>query len=352
MANNRKVMIMSIERDDTYGYRDIYVSFAQSDGEWTEPKNIGNSVNTASEEAAPFLEEDMETLYFSSSGFAGYGGSDIYVTKRLDDSWTNWTEPENMGSGVNSENDDNYFNIPKIGKYGYLSKEVEEDNADIFRFEKDQLYAEPIPPKVIVKGKVLDSKTGQPLAAVVIIEKLPDGTEVARVNTDPKTGEYQFELDYGSRYGYRAEVDGFIPVNQNLDLNEAGKEKTISADLMMTPIEVEAIVVLNNIFFDFDKSELKTSSTPELDRVAGYFKDGQLKAIKVAGHTCDIGTDNYNQGLSKRRAQAVGRYLASRGVEAGKVDVKWYGEAQPAVPNTSEENRIKNRRVEFQILEK
>lgn len=354
MANDLKTLVMSIERDDTHGYRDIYVSFDQGDGKWSEPMNLGNTINTAADEAAPFLAEDSETLYFSTSGYAGYGGNDIYVSKRLDDSWTNWTEPENMGSGVNSENNDNYFNIPKVGDYGYLSKEVEEDNADIFRFQKDELYAQPAPtapPKVIVKGVVRDSKTGLPLAAVVIVERLPDGTEVARVNSDPKTGAYQFELEYGSRYGYRAEVEGFIPVNQNLDLNALGEDKTISADLMMTPIEVAAVIVLNNIFFDFDRSELKTSSTPELDRVVGYFKEGQLKSIKVSGHTCDIGTEQYNMGLSQRRAQAVGRYLVSKGVQSGKVEVKWYGESQPSVPNTSTENQVKNRRVEFEILE-
>jgi len=349
LSNDKKAMLMSVERDDTYGYRDLYVSFEQNEGKWSEPLNLGSTINTANEESSPFLDDDGVTLYFSSNGFSGYGGTDIYVAKRLDDTWINWTQPENMGSGVNSEEDDIYFTLPQSGDYGYLTKGDREKDVDIFQFQKDELY---MPPKVIVKGKVLDSETNLPLAAEVIVEKLPDGEEVLRTSSNPKTGEFQFELDYGSRYGYRAEVDGYIAVNENIDLNEPGEAKEIESNLVMKPVKVEIVVVLNNIFFDFDKSRLKTSSIPELDRVVGYFNDKVITEIEVAGHTCDIGTTAYNQGLSERRAKAVASYITSQGVSQDKVKVVWFGEANPTVPNSSPENRRKNRRVEFKILEK
>jgi len=172
----------------------IGISFKEDDNVWSEPMNIGNTVNTAAEESAPFLDDDMETLYFSSDGYSGYGGSDIYVTKRLDDTWKNWSEPENMGSGINSETDDIYFNLPEVGDYGYFTKGIKEEDTDIYRFAIDDLYKRPEPEAPVlatVKGKVLDTKSGNPVEADVVAERLPDGKEVERTTSDPNTGDYQ-----------------------------------------------------------------------------------------------------------------------------------------------------------------
>jgi len=349
MAPNLKVMLMSIERDDTYGWRDIYVSFKRGDGDWTEPKNIGPVVNTASDETSPFMAEDNETLYFSTSGFSGYGRSDIYVTKRLDKTWTNWSVPENMGSGVNSEADDIYFNIPQTGDYAYFTQGNIDENSDIYRFNINDLY---LPTKVIVKGKVMDSDTKQPLAAVVVIERLPDGKEIARIKTNPETGAYEYELEYGAKYGFNAEVDGFMAVSESVDLNEQTTVREINTDLLLTPIKVEAIIVLNNIFFDFDKAILKTSSISELRRLIGYFTGKAIKVMEISGHTDSVGPEKYNLGLSKRRAKAVSNYLINNGISSESVQVKWFGESKPVVSNDTEENRSKNRRVEFKVVEK
>jgi len=356
MAKNKEVLLMAIERDDTYGYRDIYVSFKEDDNVWSEPMNIGNTVNTAAEESAPFLDDDMETLYFSSDGYSGYGGSDIYVTKRLDDTWKNWSEPENMGSGINSETDDIYFNLPEVGDYGYFTKGIKEEDTDIYRFAIDDLYKRPEPEAPVlatVKGKVLDTKSGNPVEADVVAERLPDGKEVERTTSDPNTGDYQLKLPYGARYGFRAEADGFISESENIDLNETSGDTTvITTNLMLTPAEPEVKVVMNNIFFDFDKSDIKTSSIPELKRVIQYFKDDVVEVIEVAGHTDSIGSQEYNVGLSERRAKSVQNYLVTKGgIDKSKIKVKWFGETQPWVPNSSISNRRKNRRVEFKVIE-
>jgi hypothetical protein len=133
LTNNRQTLIMSVEREDSEGDRDLYVSFLKSDSTWTEPANLGNVVNSAGEESSPFLASDDKTLYFSSKGFSGYGGSDIYVSRRLDDTWTNWSEPENLGPEINSPLEDLFFNIPASSEYAYYSKGITETNTDIFR---------------------------------------------------------------------------------------------------------------------------------------------------------------------------------------------------------------------------
>ncbi len=161
MANTRTALLMSVEREDSRGDRDLYVSFQKNDSLWSSPLNLGEMVNSAGEESAPFLASDNKTLYFSSNGFSGFGGSDVYMTKRLDDTWTNWSEPENLGPDINTKLDDLFFNIPSTSEYAYYSREVAQDNADIYRVKMPVFLApEPI---VIVKGKLIDAKTGSQL---------------------------------------------------------------------------------------------------------------------------------------------------------------------------------------------
>jgi OOP family OmpA-OmpF porin len=134
MANNRKVMLMSIEGELSFGSRDIYVSFLISDRKWSKPLNLGSQINTVMEEASPFLAADDKTLYFSTDGYTGYGKHDIFISRRLDDTWTNWSEPENLGSQINSPEEDAFFNIPPTGEYGYFNRNLAYNNSYFFLF--------------------------------------------------------------------------------------------------------------------------------------------------------------------------------------------------------------------------
>ena len=349
MANNKKTLLMSIEREDSYGDRDLYASFVKPDGSWTEPVNLGNTVNTASEESAPFLAADDETLYFSSDGFAGFGGTDIYVTRRLDDSWKNWSEPENLGPDINSESDDEFFNIPASGEYAYYSRGVGTDNMDIFKLELPVFYKPA--PVVLVQGKVYNSKTNEALGDVKILyERLPDGTEIGLATSDPSTGAYKIVLPSGAKYGYLAEAEGYVSVNANIDLNNLEEYKEINQDLYLVPIETGATIVLNNIFFDFDRSALKDDSEPELKRVVEFMTNNPDVEIEIAGHTDSVGATSYNQRLSDRRAKAVFDYLIANGVASDRVVSRGFGESKPIADNESSEGRAQNRRVEFKIL--
>jgi hypothetical protein len=133
------VIIKAIQRGETFGERDLYVSFW--DGvKATEPVNMGGAINTGLEESSPFLAADNKTLYFASKGHAGYGGYDIFVTTRLDDSWTNWSEPQNLGTAVNGAMDDEFFSITTCGKYAVFSKQVSVHNVDLFKITTDDLF--------------------------------------------------------------------------------------------------------------------------------------------------------------------------------------------------------------------
>ena len=150
LAQNRKVLLLSVMREDTQGGRDLYVSFLEEDSTWSEPLNLSNKVNTAGEESSPFLASDDKSLYFSSDGYSGFGATDIYLTKRLDDTWTNWSEPENLGPTINSQYEDLFFNIPGNSDFAYYSQGVSEDDMDIFRVALPVLKRPD--PVILVKG--------------------------------------------------------------------------------------------------------------------------------------------------------------------------------------------------------
>jgi OOP family OmpA-OmpF porin len=354
LTNNRKTLIISTEREDSQGDRDLYVSFMQDDSVWTQPLSLGDVVNTPSEESAPFLASDDKTLYFSSKGFSGYGGSDIYVSRRLDDSWTSWSEPENLGPEINSPLEDLFFNIPATSEYAYYSRGVTETNLDIFRV-KLPIVRSP-DPWVTVKGKIIDATTGKPMNAKVVYERLPDGKDLGIAQTNPATGEYEIRLPAGHLYGVRAESKDNVSESQNLDLRNITSDKTIEhEDFNLQPIQVVKVeenvtIVLNNLFFDFDKAVLKPESFPELDRVITLMNEKSAMQIEIAGHTDATGPERYNLGLSERRARSVVKYLTEKGIAQDRVSVQYFGESKPVNTNASPEGRRKNRRVEFKIL--
>lgn len=354
LANSRKTLIMSIEREDSYGARDIYVSFMQDDSVWTAPLNLGDVINTAGEESAPFLASDDKTLYFSSNGFSGYGGNDIYITHRLDDTWTNWSEPENMGSEINSSLEDLYFNIPAASEYAYYSRGVSQNNTDIFRVKLPIFKTPEI--LVTIKGKVIDAGTGSPLAAKIVYERLSDGKELGTVYSSQENGNYEFKLSAGEIYGVRVEMEGKIAENQNIDLRNYNEAKAVSQkDIMLESIKVASLeekitIVLNNIFFDFDKFVLKSESLPELNRLVELLKEKDNMEIEISGYTDAVGPEEYNLRLSEQRARTVTKYLEENGIGEERIKITYFGEGNPVGSNETADGRKMNRRVEFKIL--
>jgi outer membrane protein OmpA-like peptidoglycan-associated protein len=354
MANTRQTLILSVERDDSRGARDLYASFMKPDSTWTEPLNLGEAINTASEESAPFLASDNETLYFASNGFSGFGGADIYVSKRLDDTWQNWSDPQNLGPDVNSKLDDLFFNIPANSDYAYYSRGITQENADIFRV-KLPIYrsANPI---VLVKGKLIDAKTGLPLGAKIVYETLPDGKTMGSVQSDPKTGEYELKLPAGKLYSVRAEADGHISESHKIDLRNVKDDGNVNTEnFTLKPIEVVKIdslvtINLNTILFAFNKATLLPESFLELNRIADLMKKSELMKVEIAGHTDSSGDETYNTWLSQWRAQAVSKYLMDKGIGVTRVNVIGFGESKPIDTNETKEGRSKNRRVEFKII--
>ncbi len=339
---------------DTWGNTDIFVSVKQSDGSWGDPINLGSTINTPYSERKPFLHPDGKTLYFSSDGHAGLGMMDIYKSTRLDDSWTNWSEPVNLGKEVNNGADNFGFKVETSGMYAYVSLDNRTDGlgqGDIYRMtmpaaSKPAAIAE-------ISGTVTD-ENGSPLQVSIKWDDLESGKNVGELSSDPKTGNYVITLPLDKNYGYFAEKDGYYSASSNVDLR--GKTESVSHTENIKLISIAAMkekdisVRLNNIFFDFDQATLKPESYPELGRLATILKKNPDAKAEIGGHTDNKGSHQYNLNLSKKRTQAVVDYLVAQGCNSSNLTAKGYAETEPVASNDTDDGRAQNRRVEFRFL--
>jgi len=341
-------LIMAIQREDTEGEKDLYVSHKRDNGSFTEPENI-RGINTWGNEMSPFVAADGETMYFATDGRKGYGGTDIWMTRRLDDTWLNWSEPENLGPIINTEGWDAYYTVPARGDYAYLSAtNPQNGSADIYRVK----LTEGVKPKpvVLVRGRVLDATTKKPVAALVNYESLSKRTKVGEARSAPKDGAYAIALPAGDLYGFRASADGYYPVSDQLSTKGLGEYAEIERDLYLVPLRKNETIRLNNLFFDTGESELRPESLPELDRLVLFLQQRPQIVIELSGHTDNVGSSASNKALSQERVNAVKTYLVSKGVDTSRLKAVGYGENEPIAPNTTEEGRQQNRRVEFKIV--
>ena len=343
-----KFLLMSINRDDSYGKNDIYVIFKRNDGTWDEPVNLGSTINTIEEEGSVFIAADGQTIYFSSAGHVGFGGKDMFVSHRLDDTWKNWSNPKNLGDKINSFGDDNFYVIPAKGDFiYYASTRSGFGSSDIFRTCLPyELRPKPV---TLVSGKVIDQKEQKPVIATVYYEDLESGNTLGSVKTDPKTGEYQIILVAGKIYGLYAITDDFLPQSENMDLKNSVEYKKTIQNLKLAPLEPGQSITMNNLFFDTKQWTLKPESYLELNRIVVFLQQNPTVKIEISGHTDDVGSDDNNQILSAKRAYEVYMYFVSKSIAAERLIYVGYGETRPKYPNTSDDNRAKNRRVELMI---
>ncbi|WP_313804308.1 OmpA family protein [Flavobacterium sp.] len=342
LSADNKYLLMTVERPEGFGFKDVYVSTAKEDGTWSKPKNLGSTVNTFEEEANPFLAADGKTLYFASRGHQGYGAYDLFVSKRLDDSWTNWSQPENLGNVINSPGYELSIFLSAKGDKAYIGKD-----RDIYEIEST-VKQDPV---ALVKGKVYDSKTKKVMSAPIVYNNLKTNRELGTAISDPSTGSYSIVLPYGEAYSFMAEKQGYYAVTQNVDLSKLKEYKEIEVDLYLNPIEKGETIRLNNIFFASGKYQLLSESFAELDKLLAILKSNAAMKIEISGHTDAVGGDADNMTLSNNRANAVMNYLVGKGIAKDRLSAKGYGETKFIATNDTEDGKQQNRRVEFVILE-
>ena len=351
IAADGSFMVLSVETPTTRGGNDLYLSTRLADGSWSEPVNMGDSVNTLGMEVAPFIAADGSSIYFASDGHRGFGGRDIFVTRRLDSTLTRWSRPKNLGRGINTADHESFFNVSPKGDSAYFSSTSGSlGKSDIFSIAMPK-GAKP-EALIAVRGTVIDATTRMPVEADIIYEDLETGTVAGTARSAPSDGSYRVTLKGGVYYGVRAQTAGYYPLSSELDARGLEDYKEIDRDLELSPIVVNVAIRLNNVFFDSGKWDLRPESYPELDRLTDFMRTNANMEIHIAGHTDDIGKDADNLTLSRKRAEAVRTYVVTRGIGEGRMTFEGYGETKPLSANTTDEGRQRNRRVEFTIVKK
>lgn len=342
MSFDGKILILSATRFDSRGM-DLYVCFREGPNRWSEPQHLGNILNSEKRETTPYLSEDNSTLFFSSNRYGTSGGNDIFMSKRLDDTWKNWTEPVRLDEPINSKADESqpYFNMT-TGRLYFTSKR--DGNSDIYRVQ----FAPPQPTELVVNGRILNRKTHELITNAQVFYTATDG--------GPKN--------------ILAAADGYftlkVPRGVPFELIPAkvtftGKPETVFfrwdyyyfreqyVDLYLDPLELNATIDLQPIFFQQSKPIILEESFPELERLASTMLELPKLCIRVEGHTDNLGKAEDLIRLSEERAKAIKDFLIQKGVSANRVDTIGYGAKFPKSDNTSDELRAQNRRVEVRI---
>jgi outer membrane protein OmpA-like peptidoglycan-associated protein/tetratricopeptide (TPR) repeat protein len=378
-ADGRKLYFSS-NRPGGYGELDIWMSAKDGKGEWGKPINLGPNVNTPGNEDSPFIHHDGVTLYFGSDAHPGLGNTDIF---RSDFREGKWQKPVNMGYPVNSADYDNYFVISKNKKDGYFAS-VREDGlgeTDIYFIhfldpkpkeivvvapvvieqpvvEKEKDFVDPIVQLqkdlkigTILKGKVIDANTAEPLAARMILTDNEKNVVLAVINSDPKTGDFEMFIPHGGNYGVSTEKEGYLFNSINFNLPAFSEMQEIDTHIIMEKAEVGSKVVLKNIFFDTGKADLKQESVAELETMRKLLEKNTGLKVQINGHTDNVGEATYNKGLSLKRARSVVDYLIRNGIDVNRLAAIGYGEERPLVSNDDETGgREINRRTEIEII--
>lgn len=373
-----KTIYFCSDRPGGFGEHDVYRSVMDSKGKWGKPENLGSVVNTPYDEKSVFAHPDGKTLYFCSDGHAGYGGFDIFVTTYVNGAWT---EPVNLGYPVNTSGDDAYFVITADKRTGYYSSKQEggQGGYDIYKIaflgpEKEFAYrsendlidgvesfvdvdikSEQIPLEearlTLLRGVVIDADTKEPIAGAHIdLYDIVENLQLLSFESDEE-GRFLLSLPSGRNYGENINAPEYLFHSENFNIPDTATYQVIEQVIKLDKIAVGKSIVLNNIFFDFDKSTLKPESITELDKVHELMVANPEMKVEISGHTDNVGAAEYNKRLSMQRAQVVVNYLLKKGIKKNRMKAMGYGFDRPIDTNDTDEGRAHNRRTEFTIID-
>lgn len=349
-ADGRTLYFVS-DRHGGVGGRDIWMSELNDKGEWSRAVNVGRPINTPYDEISPFIHPSNRVLFFASNGHVGLGGLDIFYSERGD---STWQDPINMGKPINNFEDQFSFFVTADGTKGYYSHEDLHDKNGVAR---GRIYEMDIPVEKrvkyrsnYVKGLVLDKDTHDPLQASIELINLDKNKRESIVTSDSLTGSYLITLAQGAPYALYVTKEGYLFRSLHFNYSEVKDFEPIVMDIELERVKTGSETVLNNIFFDTDKYDLRDESTTELEKLIAFLNDNPKVSIEIDGHTDNVGADSYNLDLSQKRAMAVFNFLTTHGINPARLKAQGFGSTRPVADNDTEAGRQQNRRIAFKIL--
>lgn len=377
--DSKTLFFVSTDRKDGLGGHDIYYSPINEKGKFEKAVNLGPPINTVYDEDGVYMMPDGKTMYYSSKGAGSIGGYDIFKTTFENGKWT---QPVNMGVPINTPDDDVFFVLAANGRHAFYASASMKGygGQDIYRLTilgpekqpllntEDQLLAmaaNPIsnlkteaaveskgPKMALLKGVITDAKTNEVLEASIDLIDNDKNALLATFKSNSTTGKYLVTLPAGRNYGIAVRKDGYLFHSENFIIDMNADYVEYNKDVALKKVEVGSVIVLRNIFFDFDKATIRPESANELDRLIKLLTENPTIKIELGSHTDSKGSDEYNMKLSDNRSKSVVDYLIQKGIPADRLTAKGYGETKPIDTNDTDEGRQNNRRTEFKILSK
>jgi outer membrane protein OmpA-like peptidoglycan-associated protein len=361
------ILYFTSNRPSGRGGKDIWYSIINKNGKYSAPKNAGGKINTDRDEATPNYDPSTGTLYFSSTGHAGFGGYDIFSSTG---GTSRWEDPINVGYPVNSQTDDMYYRFLPNSRKGYfvsnrpgvIALKSETCCDDIFTFEPYNVL------NIGVNGFVLDEASpstplnGAKVSLFLSGYKGLDQDILVSEFTLADSKPYFFTLNADANYKLVGSMDGYLKGSTTVSTMGITQSDTLTADILLKRLIKDKNYSLRNIYYDYDKSDIREESKPNLDSLYQILVENPGITIELSSHTDSRGSETYNQTLSQKRAESCVNYLISKGIAKDRMVAKGYGESKPlenctGLDGCSNESNSddcpchqKNRRTEFKIL--
>jgi outer membrane protein OmpA-like peptidoglycan-associated protein len=346
LSPDNRVLFFSSNRPGGYGGKDLYISYRTAEGKWLPARNMGPEINTKGDELAPFIHPDNQTLYYTSDGLTGYGGSDIYVLRKKGDG--DWGIPENIGYPINTIENEGSLAVSADGLTAYYASDRADSRGDL------DLYQFEMRPDIrpfrtlYVKGFVTDKQSGKGLPSSVELFDNENNKALMKVQTDEK-GEYFITLPTGRDYTFTVNRKGYLFYSEQYALSKKEADSTYQKNIALQAVALHANFVFNNILFKNNSYELPSAALIELNKLLQVLNENPSIKLEISGHTDNVGNQEDNLLLSTNRAKAIVGYLNSNGVDTKRLSYKGYGASKPIADNSKEEGRSINRRTEFTI---
>ncbi len=369
LSADGQIIVFSLSSYDSRGAEDIYVSFRRHDGSWTDIQDLGPVINTPMEEMSPYLAPDNKTLFFASNGHGGLGSFDLFMARRLDDTWRNWTQPENLGDLINSNGRELYYFLDAKHNMAYFCSTQNSDGYGDIRYISiapndslvNQMAATAVSRDTLTEfkadsnqyfltGKVLSSKDHLPVEGVINIY-LANNAPLGEVKTNPATGSFSLQIASNKDFLIKISAKGFMNLEEKLS-TAMFPDRHLARDYYLEPLDEGRVFKLENVLFRQSTAELLDSSYTELNLVYDMLKENPDINIDLSGYTDNQGDPRLNLILSEKRVRAVMDYLIRKGIDPSRMTGKGYGSAHPIASNATEATRRLNRRVEFKIVRK
>ena len=347
ISPDKQTLYFSSNRPGGLGGKDIYMSIRNANGKWGPAVNLGPVINTAADDLAPYIHADNQTMYFTSGGHPGYGGSDLYLT-RLGPGGE-WSVPENLGYPINTIDDDGSLIVAANGTTAYFAsfRSDSRGGLDLYRFDLPE-YARARKTQW-VKGRVFDKVTDKGLPSAIEVTDTESGALLHKLITD-ETGNYLVTLPTGKNYAFTVSRKGYLYFSDRFYMDKGNADSNFTKNIPLEPIIVNASLELKNIEFETGSAKLEKSSFVELNKLADLLRENEGLKVEIGGHTDNVGNAADNQKLSQNRAKAVVDYLAEKGIDIKRLIAKGYGSTQPIAENNTDSGRARNRRTEMKVI--